>query len=91
MCGRVSCHACASTYLFYECSGRRQRTCDECIKNKGPPDSCKAQASKPRGIVSLVWAQKTQRDLKKAESKSAHGARGKKAEALTVAQNKNKV
>ena len=41
MCGRVVCHACAATMLFYEASGKRQRTCTFCIKNGGPPDSCR--------------------------------------------------
>jgi len=90
MCGRVVCHACASTMLFYEVSGKRQRTCTFCIKNGGPPDSCRADASKARDVFSMVWAQKTARDVKKAEGKATHGARGKKGDALVVSQNKHK-
>jgi hypothetical protein len=76
--------------LFYEASGKRQRTCTFCIKNGGPPESCKALANKPRDVFSMVWAQKSASDVKKAEGKATHGARGKKGDALVVSQNKHK-
>jgi len=51
MCGRVICHSCSSTMLYYEVSGKRERTCSDCIRNGGPPEHCK---SDPESQVSTM-------------------------------------
>ena len=67
MCGRVVCHACASSMLFYEASGKRQRTCDECIRNGGPPPSRLANEFNQKSIFTLVKEQKAAYDASQKE------------------------
>ena len=55
MCGRVLCFSCTSTMLFYEASGKRQRTCNECIANGGPPEHCKANAADQTTATKAVF------------------------------------
>mmetsp|Transcript_9810 Transcript_9810/g.11903 ORF Transcript_9810/g.11903 Transcript_9810/m.11903 type:complete len:1045 (+) Transcript_9810:1413-4547(+) len=85
MCGRVVCHACASTLLFYEASGKRQRTCDYCIKHGGPPDSCKALASNQKTVFELAAEEKRKADAKKKEE-----AGGSQAQAAIIERNQLK-
>jgi len=71
MCGRVVCHACASSMLFYEASGKRQRTCDECIRNGGPPPSRLASEFNQKSIITLVKEQKAAYDASQKDAESA--------------------
>jgi hypothetical protein len=65
MCGRVVCHSCSSTLLFYDVSGKRQRTCDFCISNGGPPENCKANASNQKSVFQLAVEAKRKADEEK--------------------------
>lgn len=66
MCGRVMCHACASTYLFYPVHGKNHRTCNFCIKNGGPPEECKLKGdtSGQRSMFAIVYEQQQAFSLK---------------------------
>lgn len=75
MCGRVVCHACAATLLFYDVSGKRQRTCDECIRHGGPPPSRLASEANQKSILTLVQEQKAAYDA----AKAGEGAAAKKS------------
>lgn len=55
--------------LYYEVSGKRQRTCDFCISNGGPPDHCKALVSNQKTMFELAKEEKMKSDLKKKEEK----------------------
>lgn len=55
MCGRVMCHACAGSYLFYPVENRRMRTCDACVSNGGPPEECViTDTSNQRSVFTLL-------------------------------------
>jgi len=59
--------------LFYEASGKRQRTCDECIRNGGPPPSRLANEFNQKSIITLVKEQKAAHDAAKEGKKSGKG------------------
>jgi hypothetical protein len=55
--------------LYYEASGKRQRTCDFCIKNGGPPEECKANPADQKTMFELAKEEKRKADMKKMEEK----------------------
>lgn len=69
MCGRVMCHPCSKSYLFYPVEGREMRTCDYCVKHGGPPDECVLKDnSGQKSMFKLIYEQ--QKELA-AKSKAA--------------------
>ena len=90
MCGRVVCHSCSSTMLFYEVSGKKQRTCEECVKNGGPSASRLAKTSNQKNIFTLVLVAKAKADAEAAEAEGAGGGKKLSEEEKTYLKNRNK-
>lgn len=62
--------------LFYEASGKRQRTCDECLRKGSPPEHCKASIEDQKGVLDLIYEAKQEADLKKEQEGGGGKAAG---------------
>ena len=85
MCGLVVCHACASTYVFYAVSGKKQRTCDSCIKNGAPPSSRLASNQCQKSLFKIVMDNRKEKSIEKIKDpvKRAKAAEEFKAKSRT--------
>lgn len=73
MCGRVMCHACSKTYLFYPVEGKEMRTCDDCVQHGGPPDECILKDnSGQKSIFKLIYEQQKEMAAKSKATKAFH-------------------
>jgi hypothetical protein len=71
MCGRVMCHACSKTYLFYPVEGKEMRTCDDCVKNGGPPSECILKDnSGQKSVLRLLYEQQKEMAAKSKAAKA---------------------
>lgn len=75
MCGRVMCHACSKNYLFYPVEGKEMRTCDDCVKNGGPPDECILKDnSGQKSVLKLLYEQQKEMAAKSKAAKAHYKA-----------------
>jgi len=56
--------------LFYEASGKRQRTCDQCVSSGGPPTECLANKDRQKNFFQLAVEMKKANDVKKLEEEA---------------------